>query len=154
MIYNKEKEMLYISGKLVKLCHEPLVSYVKGKKKVGDEPYYQFCVLADEDESVADQINALYYADADDQFIPKWIKGEAEVNEDGQIFINFKSRYDIKYFLPDVETAYNLESLTDAKGSIIGSDVTLAVKCKEGAMYVSAMRVDQLKSVTVDDYFA
>ena len=34
MIYNKEKEMLYISGKLVKLCHEPLVSYVKGKKKV------------------------------------------------------------------------------------------------------------------------
>lgn len=154
MIYNKEKEMLYISGKLVKLCHEPLVSYVKGKKKVGDEPFYQFCVLADEDEAVADQINALYYAVADDQFIPKWIKGEAEVNEDGKIFVNFKSRYDIKYFLPDIETAFNLESLTDAKGSIIGSDVTLAVKCKEGALYVSAMRVDQIKSVSADDYFA
>ena len=122
MVFNKEKEMLYISGKLVKLCHEPLVSFVKGKKKVGDEPYYQFCVLADQDVAVADQIGAVYYADADDQFIPKWIKGDAEVNEDGKIFVNFKSRYDIKYFLPDIETAFNLESLTEAKGSIIGSD--------------------------------
>ena len=153
MQYNKEKEMLYISGKLIKLCHEPLVTYVKGKKKTGDEPYYQFCVLTDEDQDTADQIDALYYTDAEDQFKPKWIKGEAE-SEDGKIFVNFKSRYDIKYFLPDEDHAYNLDSLTESKGNIVGSDVTLAVKCKERALYVSALRVDTLKSVSVSDYFA
>ena len=154
MVLNKEKEMLYISGKLIKLCHEPLVTYVKGKKKVGDEPYYQFCVLTDKDDITAAMIDSIYYAESDYQFTPKWVKGEADVNEEGKIFVNFKSRYDIKYFLPDDDHAYNLESLTELKGNIVGSDVTLAVKCKEGAMYVSALRVDVLKSVSVNDYFA
>ena len=155
MKFNKEKEMLYIQGKLVKLTHEPLITYVNGKKKTGDEPLYQFAVVAPEDEPIADQIRALYYADAAEQFIPKWIKGEVEQDENANIFYNFKSRYDIRYFVAEEDgKAYNFETLKEEHGSIIGSDVTLAVKCKEGALYVSAMRIDHLKSVTVDDFFA
>lgn len=153
--FNKDKEMLYIQGKLVKLTHEPLVTYVNGKKKTGDEPYYQFAVLGPDDDVIADQIEALYYADSSDQFKPKWVKGVADQDDDGNIFYNFKSRYDIRYFVAEEDgAAYNYESLKEAHGSIIGSDVTLAVKCKPGALYVSAMRIDKIKSVTVDDYFA
>ena len=155
LTYNKEKEMLYIQGKLVKLCHEPLTTYVKGKKQTGDVPYYQFAVIAEWDEVIADQIRTLYYAEAAEQFTPKWVRGEAEQGESGSVFYNFKSRYDIRYFAAEEDgTAYNFESLKEAHGSIIGSDVTLAVKCKEGALYVSAMRIDRIKSVTVDDFFA
>lgn len=155
LTYNKDKEMLYIQGKLVKLCHEPLTTYVKGKKQTGEVPYYQFAVIAEENEEIADQIRELYYADASEQFTPKWIRGEAEKEDSGNIFYNFKSRYDIRYFAAEEDgAAYNFESLKEAHGSIIGSDVTLAVKCKEGALYVSAMRIDHIKSVTVDDFFA
>ena len=155
LTYNKEKEMLYIQGKLVKLCYEPLTTYVKGKKMVGDVPYYQFAVIAEKDEAVADQIQALYYADALDQFTPRWVRGDADQDESGNIFYNFKSRYDIRYFAAEEDgAAYNFESLKEAHGSIIGSNVTLAVKCKEGALYVSAMRIDRIKSVTVNDFFA
>lgn len=153
--FSEEKEMLYVQGKLVKLCHEPLTTYVKGKKKVGDEPYYQFSVIAEEDEEIAEEILNRYYQDADDQFTPKWVRGVAEKDESGKIFYNFKSRFDIRYFAAEEDgAAYNFESLREAHGSIIGSDVTLAVKCKEGALYVSAMRIDHIKSVTVDDFFA
>lgn len=155
MQFNKEKEMLYIQGKLVKMTHEPLTTYVKGKKKTGDEPYYQFAVIAEEDEVTADQIRALYYADSEEQFTPKWIRGEAEQDDSGNIFYNFKSRYDIRYFVAEEDgKAYNFETLKEEHGSVVGSLVTLAVKCKEGALYVSAMRIDHIKSVTVDDFFA
>ena len=155
LTYNKDKEMLYIQGKLVKLCYEPLTTYVNGKKKTGDVPYYQFAVITEEDEAIADQIRALYYADASDQFTPKWIRGEEKPDDNGNIFYNFKSRYDIRYFAAEEDgAAYNFESLKESHGSIVGSDVTLAVKCKEGALYVSAMRIDRIKSVTVDDFFA
>lgn len=151
--FNKDKEMLYIQGKLVKLTYGPLV--VNGKEKTSGGSYYQFAVLGPSDPAEAEKIGKLYYADSEDTYIPKWIKGEADTDEEGNIFYNFKSRYDIRYFVAEEDgAAYDFESLKEAHGSIIGSEVTLAVKCKPGALYVSAMRIDKIKSVTVDDYFA
>lgn len=154
MEYNKEKNRLLVSGALVKCTYGPLESFNGGKKKTSDKSYYQFALATEEDKSTAALIMKSYYAGKDSAFIPAWVKGTAEKTEDGRIYVNFKSLYDIKYFLPEEDTALSYDDVRENYGSIVGSEVTASIVCKDGALYVGAIRVDKLKTVTVDDYFA
>ena len=154
MEYNKEKNRLLVSGALVKCTYGPLESFNGGKKKTSDKSYYQFALATEEDKNTAAQIMKSYYAGKDSAFIPAWVKSTAEKTEDGRIYVNFKSLYDIKYFLPGEETALSYDDVRERYGSIVGSEVTASIVCKDGALYVGAIRVDKLKTVTVDDYFA
>lgn len=154
MEYNKEKNRLLVSGALVKCTYGPLESFNAGKKKTSDKSYYQFALATDEDKNTAALIMSDYYAGKDSAFIPAWVKGTADKTEDGRIYVNFKSLYDIKYFLPGEETPLSYDDVREHYGSIVGSEVTASIVCKDGALYVGAIRVDKLKTVTVDDYFA
>jgi len=154
MEYNKEKNRLLVNGALVKCTYGPLESFNAGKKKTSGKSYYQFAIATAEDPIVAAQIKEAYYSGKDDAFIPAWVKGTADKTEDGRIYVNFKSLYDIKYFLPGEELPLSYDDVHEKYGSIVGSDVTASIVCKDGAMYVGALRIEKLKTVTVNDYFA
>ncbi len=156
MKLNVDKNLLWISGKLVKLKYGKLENYVNGKPKYSEKEYYQFSVLTPEDPGTAEAVRANYYASADAQFTPRWITGEEKPDEKGMIFVNYKSLYDVKYFIPDREgdNALSFDDVRERYGSLVGSTVTLSITCKEGALYVAAVRVDDLKTVSVNDYFA
>lgn len=157
MEYNKEKNRLLVSGALVKCTYGPLESFTNGKKKTSDKSYYQFAIATEEDPIVAAQIKETYYKDKDDAFIPAWVRdnvAEKDKTQDGRIYVNFKSLYDIKYFLSGEEAPLSYDDIKERYGSIVGSDVTASIVCKDGAMYVGALRIDKLKTVTVNDYFA
>ena len=154
MKYDKEKSRLLVSGALVRCTYGPLETFVNGKKKTSDKSYYQFALATPEDKDTAALIMADYYSDKDSNFIPAWVKGTADKTEDGRIYVNFKSLYDIKYFFPGEEMPLSYDDVLERYGSIVGSEVTASIVCKDGALYVGAIRVDKLKTVTVDDYFA
>lgn len=154
MELNKEKNRLLITGKLTKMSYGVLETFVAGKKKASEKEYYQYSAITDPDPEVAKDILNTYYGNADLAFIPKWVRGTGDITEDGKIFVNFKSLYDIKYFLPGVETPLSYDDVREHYGSLVGSTVTFSIVCKENALYVGALRVDDLKTTTIDDYFA
>ena len=157
MEYNKEKNRLLVNGALVKCTYGPLESFNAGKKKTSDKSYYQFAIATAEDPIVAAQIKEAYYSGKDDAFIPAWVRDnipEKDKTSDGRIYVNFKSLYDIKYFLTGEEAPLSYDDIKERYGSIVGSEVTASIVCKDGAMYVGALRIDKLKTVTVNDYFA
>ena len=154
---NKETNTMWISGVLVKCTYAPLI---KGKDKNGnlrysEENYYQFAfaVSAVDAERVREDIGATYYGSAEAQYIPKWVKGEESPDENGNIILNFKSRYDIYYFLGDDRLSY--DDLTDRYGgrAPLGSKVTANIALKDGAMYVKAIRFDEIKEIKASDFF-
>lgn len=157
---NTEKSRVEVEGRLIKLSYDFMYQYVKGaKKQIGNEKVYQFAIVTkNPDEDLKAEILAEYYGNADEQYKPKWLKADAEEDENGNIVVNLKSKYDIKYFVRDPESddfiCYNsLDDLTEAKGNLIGSQVTASIKCKEGAMYIVALRFDKESVVTADAYF-
>ena len=156
--YNKEKDRIEITGRIIKCKLDYLTKYVGGKQqRIGDAPVYQFAIVTDApDPSFTDTIRNTYYAKSSDDYTPKWLIGKAETDDNGHIIINLKSKYDIKYFAP-VEgemTAYNsLDDFNKVHDNPLGSIVTASVQCKEGAMYIKALRFDKISSVTADSYF-
>lgn len=154
MKYVEEKTRVEITGTLVKMQYGPIITMVNGKEKASDKPYYQFTVLTEEDKDTADLIRDLYYSDAADNYIPKWVRGEEKPNKDGLIYCNFKSLYDIKIFYGG--DCYNFADFVQLAGGTapLGSKVTFSVVCKPGALYIAAIRIDKLKKATASDFFS
>lgn len=157
--HNAEKARVEVSGRLIKMTYDYMFQYVKGQKKqLGTEKVYQYAIVTkNPDEDLKGEILAEYYGNADEQYKPKWLKSDAETDENGNVIVNLKSRYDIKYFAKDEtgkDVCYSsLEELTAAKGNLLGSQVTASIRCKEGAMYIVALRIDKESAVTADAYF-
>ena len=157
MEFNKEKNRLLVTGSLVRCTYGQIETYYAGKKKLSDKNYYQFAIATPEDPIVAAQIKETYYAEKEDAYIPAWVRDNVKDDDktsDGRSYVNFKSLYDIKYFFPGEEAPLSYDDIKERYGSIVGSDVTASIVCKDGAMYVGALRIDKLKTVTVNDYFA
>lgn len=157
---NKENNKLYLEGTLIKLIYAPLVTYIDGKEKVSKEAYYQLAVKAPEDKGAAQNVRTAYYTDVADNFIPKWVRGEEKPDAKGEIYYNFKSLYDLKYFLPNEEGNYSnalsYDDLCEKCNGVapLGSRVLVSIRCKEGALYADAIKFLDVKKVTVDSYFA
>lgn len=157
--HNAEKARVEVSGRLIKMTHDFMYQYIKGQKKqLGTEKVYQYAIVTqDPSGELKEEILDAYYSDSDDQYKPKWLKSDAEVDENGNVIVNLKSRYDIKYFAKDEsgkDVCYSsLDDLTAAKGNLLGSQVTASIRCKEGAMYIVALRIDKESAVTADAYF-
>lgn len=153
MKLNTELNRLQISGKLAKMAFGKITTVVNGKEKTTEQPYYQFSINAPVDEVMADQVCRLYYGGVQDNFKPKWVRGEEKVDANGNCFYNFKSLFDIKIF--DGDECYNYSDFLAYCGGTapLGSKVTFSIICKEGALYLAAIRIDELKVASVDDFF-
>lgn len=156
MKLDKENNKIYVEGTLTKLNYAPLITKdASGKERASKESYYQISVLtALPDQETRDYIKSTYYKDVEDGFIPKWLK-DPKANDNGNIYVNFKSLYDLRYFVPtDGEyTRMSYDDVTEG-GAPLGSEVVVSVRCKEGALYADAIKFLRLKSISVDDYFS
>ena len=152
MKLDKEKNTLYMEGNLIKATYDHIP---QGKGKVSKDCFYQVAIKTAYDQAIATELLNSFYADAEAQYIPKWL-----VNSDceDEVICNFKSMYDIRWFIPDENGKYQNHSYKQALdhfGGVIplGSKVTINVTCKEGALYIKALRFDQIASVSVENYF-
>lgn len=154
MKLDKDLNRLQISGKLAKMTYGKITTMVKGKEKTTDKAYYQFSINAQVDAETAAQIDTLYYDGVEDGYKPKWVKGEEKVDANGNCFYNFKSLFDIKIF--DGDECFNYSDFLAHCGGTapLGSQVTFSIICKEGALYLAAIRIDELKKASVDDFFS
>lgn len=164
---DKEKSRIIVPGKLIKLNYAPLVyKDAKGVERKSEVSYYQLCVATaynDVNKATADAIRETYYSGVSADFVPGWLKNAPETGKD--LLVNFKSRYDVKHFVrsdsenpfaptaSDDWTAIGYNDLIAKYTSVIGSDVTVSAKCKDGAIYVDAIRYDVMHTVDVKDYF-
>ena len=153
MKYIEEKNRLEITGKLAKMTFGKITTTVKGKEKTTDKAYYQFSINAPEDTETAARIDSTYYDGVEDSYKPKWVKGEDKVDSTGNVFYNFKSLFDINIFYNGERYNYD-DFLALCGGAPLGSKVTFSINCKEGALYLAAIRIDELKKVSVDDFFS
>lgn len=154
MLLTNEKNRLQITGKLAKMSFGKITTVVKGKEKTTDKPYYQFSINAPYDAETAAKVDKLYYDGVEDTYKPKWIKGEEKLDASGNCFFNFKSLFDIRIFEGDDCYSY-ADFIAHCGGTApLGSDVTFSVICKEGALYLAAIRVDKLKKASVEDFFS
>ena len=152
MKLEKENNTLYMEGNLIKATYDHLQ---QGKGKISKDCYYQVAVKTAYDEKIANAILKQYYADAEPQYIPKWLQNKEGEDE---VICNFKSMYDIRWFIPDENGNFKNHSYKQAVdhfGGVIplGSKVTINVTCKDGALYIKAIRFDQIASVSVENYF-
>lgn len=153
MRFNQEKNRVEITGTLTKMSYGKIVTERNGKKYESDKSYYQFSILTEEDAAVSRAVLDNYYAKTDLQYIPKWVAGTAD-KKDGRIYCNFKSLFDVMIF--DGDTRYGFSDFLEMCGGVapLGSDVTFSITCKDGALYISAIRIDKLRRASVEDYFS
>ena len=154
MKLDTELNRLEIQGKLAKMTYGKITTTVKGKEKTTDKAYYQFSINALEDTATAAAIEKEYYDGVEDTYKPKWVRGEEKVDANGNCFYNFKSLFDIHIF--DGDVCYNFSDFLAHCGGTapLGSDVTFSIVCKEGALYLAAIRIDKLKKASVKDFFS
>ena len=154
MKFIEEKNRLEITGKLAKMTFGKIINMVNGKEKATDKSYYQFSINAPADNAAASIINSKYYSGVEASYVPKWVKGEEKTDAHGNVFYNFKSLFDIKVFYNN--ECYNYADFLNVCGGTapLGSTVTFSINCKEGALYLAAIRIDELKKASVSDFFS
>lgn len=136
--------------------------------KEGSKPMHRVGIKFDEGERDAlKEFCDTYGIYADTTFIPSWYKPRQGHDNDTQ-YINLKSNYPITVFYktssPDedgiverVNGQYLVESTLDKlvadKGSVNGSEVTVRLSVKAGAIYPLAISIRGLKVRTFEDMF-
>lgn len=152
---NEEKQStsIYVKG--------TLISAMYGKrsfKKGGDKSdKYRISIKPEFDDMMMLRKKAEpYYEDADEQWIPKWLKSDKQ--EDME-YLNLASNFDIRAGKredgdKDIEDLGYLMDYISDNGNINGSKVVVLIVIKEGAIYPQAILIKEMNKQSISDMFS
>lgn len=148
----EDDETLVITGTLVRLAFGKLPTF--GKKTKDEGEYYQISIrVGAPSTEIREAVECLAYPETDRAFIPKWVKGEEKPDNEGFIFVNLKSRYEVALTV-DGENRISWDDFREEYGNGIGSEVKVSAKMKPGALYPQGVYFfDEIKQVSVKDMF-
>lgn len=129
-------------------------TYNNGRKDKEDK-YRLSLKLADGQMEKFAEIAAPYYANADETYIPKFLKEDAE-DEDLE-YLNFKSSYSWNFVQRtengEFEELGDFNSVLEKYGNINGSKVVMTVKLKDGAFYPVGCCIVELKQKSLTEFY-
>lgn len=147
-----KNENLLIDGTLVRMEYGPMPDFGKNRRDRGN--YYQISIKTEPPTlEVIEYLTEKAFSGVESTWIPKWIKGEENLTEDGNIYVNSKSLYPIKV-TTNGKDVVSWDDFLEEYGNAIGSHCIVSYKIKEGALYPQAIYFDQdIKSIDVSGMF-
>lgn len=150
LIYKPDENKLVVKGTLTAFRFSTT-------KYKGDTETYQVSVHTPSlTAEVIEDIKKRYFSDTKDRYLPSFIKDAEKDGTKDPLYINLQSQYEFGTFLPgEGNKRYSFDDVIELGDGLAprGSEVTLSMRLKEGAIYPLALRIDKLNKQDAADFF-